>query len=144
MTSAPTLVLERLKTEFPQYAARGDQARSVAREIFHSERLVVPCKDTVELKLSVANVFSAAASALGRGEAVEIREDGELVRRCTPGDASALADEFRSRGRAGTRSCGCTRAPRGGTARGTRSPRRWRARGRAPTRRAGRSGRAPP
>ena len=40
MTSAPTLVLERLKTEFPQYAARGDQARSVAREIFHSERLV--------------------------------------------------------------------------------------------------------
>ena len=99
--AAPTLVLERLKTEFPQYAARGDQARSVAREIFHSERLVVPCKDTVELKLSVANVFSAAASALGRGEAVEIREDGKLERRCTPGDASALADEFRSRGRAG-------------------------------------------
>ncbi|KAH8064926.1 hypothetical protein JL722_1816 [Aureococcus anophagefferens] len=65
------------------------------------ERLVVPCKDTVELKLSVANVFSAAASALGRGEAVEIREDGKLERRCTPGDASALADEFRSRGRAG-------------------------------------------
>ena len=64
MASAPTLVLERLKTEFPQYAARGDQARSVAREIFHSERLVVPCKDTVELKLSVANVFSAAASAV--------------------------------------------------------------------------------
>ena len=79
-----------------QYVATGDAARALAREIFHSERVVREGK----LRLSVANVFAAAASALGRGEAVEIRDAADVVAaRCTPGDSAALADEFRAAGR---------------------------------------------
>ena len=99
--TSKTLVLERLNAEFPSYAVRGEAARAVAREIFHSEKLLKPYEDTVEIRLSVANVFAAAENALGRGEAVEVRAAGEVCCRCTPGDASALGDEFRRAGRGG-------------------------------------------
>ena len=80
----------------PHAGVEGADARAVAVEVFQSERLV---RGDGRLRLSVANVFGAAAAALQRGEAVEVREGDKVRRRCTPGDAGALADEFRDRGR---------------------------------------------
>ena len=91
-----TLTLRRLGGDPPWYEVPADAARAVADDVFQSDRLL---RDDGTLRLSPANVFTAAEKTLGRGGAVVIAGGDEAERRCTPGDASALADEFRAVGR---------------------------------------------
>ena len=91
-----SLTLRRLGVDPPWYEVPADAARAVADDVFQSDRLV---RDDGTLRLSPANVFTAAEKALARGAAVVIAGGDEAERRCTPGDASALADEFRAVGR---------------------------------------------
>ena len=91
-----TLTLRRLGGDPPWYEVPAAAARAVADDVFQSDRLL---RDDGTLRLSPANVFTAAEKALGRGATVVIAGGDEAERRCTPGDASALADEFRAVGR---------------------------------------------
>ena len=91
-----TLTLRRLGGDPPMYEVPADAAKAVAEEVFQSDRFL---RDDGTLRLSPANVFTAAEKALGRGAAVVIAGGDEADRTCTPGDASALADEFRAAGR---------------------------------------------
>lgn len=98
MTAAAmeTLTLRRLGGDPPMYEVPADAAKAVADEVFQSDRFL---RDDGTLRLSPANVFTAAEKALGRGATVVIAGGDEADRTCTPGDASALADEFRAVGR---------------------------------------------
>ena len=91
-----TLTLRRLGGDPPWYEVPADAARAVADDVFQSDRLV---RDDGTLRLSPANVFTAAEKSIARGATVVIVGGDEAERRCTPGDASALADEFRAVGR---------------------------------------------
>jgi hypothetical protein len=91
-----TLTLRRLGGDPPWYEVPAAAARAVADDVFQSDRLL---RDDGTLRLSPANLFTAAEKQLGRGATVVIAGGDEGERRCTPGDASALADEFRAVGR---------------------------------------------
>jgi hypothetical protein len=91
-----SLTLRRLGGDPPWYEVPAAAARAVADDVFQSDRLL---RDDGTLRLSPANVFTATEKALGRGTTVVIAGGDEAERRCTPGDASALADEFRAVGR---------------------------------------------
>ena len=91
-----TLTLRRLGGDPPWYEVPADAARAVADDVLQSDRLV---RDDGTLRLSPANVFTAAEKSIARGATVVIVGGDEAERRCTPGDASALADEFRAVGR---------------------------------------------
>ena len=90
------LTLRRLGGDPPWYEVPADAARAVADDVFQSDRLL---RDDGTLRLSPANVFTAAEKVIARGATVVIAGGDEAERRCTPGDASALADEFRAVGR---------------------------------------------
>ena len=64
-----TLTLRRLGGDPPWYEVPADAARAIADDVFQSDRLV---RDDGTLRLSPANVFTAAEKALGRGASVVI------------------------------------------------------------------------
>ena len=90
-----TLTLRRLGGDPPWYEVPAAR-RERRDDVFQSDRLRA---DDGTLRLSPANLFTAAEKQLGRGATVVIAGGDEAERRCTPGDASALADEVRAVGR---------------------------------------------